>query len=240
MGAWQQRKGRANLSRRPAATAVNAGTVRGLGYRCTPVPTSRHWSSAHQRKICRLPCTRSKPKTASAATRPRHTKGRPNRQPTEQAGFGPPAGQPRVGQLFRGGCAGGAWQRLWWPQGWVACQAWWAVRPSHQLIMPPSVLPAVATTMAGQINEAAAPNRPTTAGSEPMGNKVAEIKAMTNTVLKPMRQGQPVQKGGNPSIRGGSKCWGARLARRRAVRSSFFTASGCPKNEQLQYAPFTF
>ena len=83
----------------------------------------------------------------------------------------------------------------------------------HQLIMPPSVLPAVATKMAGQNKSGRSCSRPTTAGSEPMGNKVAEIKAMTNTVLKPNsgRASQCKRVGIQASIRAasvGGQGWG--------------------------------
>src|SRR5574344_81007 len=125
--------------------------------------------------------------------------------------------------------------------GLVACQAWWAMRPSHQLIMPPSVLPAVATKMAGQNKSGRSCNRPTTAGSEPMGNKVAEIKAMTNTVLKPNsgRASQCKRVGIQASIRAIS-VGGHKLGKTACCADEFFTASGCPKNEQLQYPSFTF
>ena len=53
------------------------------------------------------------------------------------------------------------------------------------LIAPPTVLPAVATSTAGQNSSGLSLTRPNTAGSEPSGNSVAEMKATRNKVLKP-------------------------------------------------------
>src|SRR5688572_27625439 len=50
---------------------------------------------------------------------------------------------------------------------------------------PPSVLPAVATRIAGQKSSGFSLMRPNTAGSEPIGSKVAETSATTKTVLRP-------------------------------------------------------
>ena len=67
-----------------------------------------------------------------------------------------------------------------------ACStALWAPRPMAQLTAPPSVLPAVATRMAGQNRSGLSLMRPNTAGSEPMGSRVADTNATTKTVLKP-------------------------------------------------------
>jgi hypothetical protein len=51
--------------------------------------------------------------------------------------------------------------------------------------MPPSVLPAVATKMALQNRSGFSLSSPNSAGSEPMGSSVAEMKAATNSVLRP-------------------------------------------------------
>jgi hypothetical protein len=47
------------------------------------------------------------------------------------------------------------------------------------------VLPAVATSTAGQNIAGLSLTRPKTTGSEPSGSKVAEMKDTTNTVLRP-------------------------------------------------------
>ena len=51
--------------------------------------------------------------------------------------------------------------------------------------MPPKVLPAVATKMADQNRSGLILIKPKTAGSEPNGNKVAEMNEIKNTVDKP-------------------------------------------------------
>ena len=60
-----------------------------------------------------------------------------------------------------------------------------APKPSHQSSAPPKVLPAVATKIAGQNKVGLSLTRPKTTGSEPRGNRVADMKDTTNTVLSP-------------------------------------------------------
>ena len=60
-------------------------------------------------------------------------------------------------------------------------------QPIHQSSAPPKVLPAVATKMVGQNKSGLSLIKPNTTGSEPMGNKVADMKDTTNTVLRPKR-----------------------------------------------------
>lgn len=62
---------------------------------------------------------------------------------------------------------------------------WCAPRPIHQVTTPPSVLPAVATAMAGQNSSGLSLTRPNSTGSEPIGNSVAATKATTNSVDSP-------------------------------------------------------
>jgi hypothetical protein len=51
--------------------------------------------------------------------------------------------------------------------------------------MPPNVLPAVATKIACQNKSGLSLIKPKTAGSDPNGKSVAEMKAMVKTVDKP-------------------------------------------------------
>src|SRR5689334_21418418 len=53
--------------------------------------------------------------------------------------------------------------------------------------MPPSVLPAVATSTAGQKSSGLSLMRPNSAGSDPSGSSVAETKDTTKSVDKPKR-----------------------------------------------------
>ena len=75
--------------------------------------------------------------------------------------------------------------RWWLPDPRQRFTALCVPQPIHQLNMPPSVLPAVATKMAGQNSSGLSLTKPNSTGSEPIGNKVAEMKATTNTVLRP-------------------------------------------------------
>ena len=93
--------------------------------------------------------------------------GRPFRQPSKQA-LGP-------------GFASQTQARWWLPN---ECQRFTALcvpQPIHPLNMPPSVLPAVVTKMAGQKRPKLSSAQPKTAGSDPMGSKGADTKDTTNT-----------------------------------------------------------
>ena len=66
-----------------------------------------------------------------------------------------------------------------------------------EVMAPPTVLPAVATSTAGQNRSGLSLTSPNTAGSEPIGSSVAETSATTKTVLSPiLRQGERGQQGG--------------------------------------------
>lgn len=71
--------------------------------------------------------------------------------------------------------------------------------PSHQSSIPPRVLPIVATIMATQYKCGLTETYPNKMGSEPTGNKVAEIKALINTAGKPT-DGIPKKSKNWPSI----------------------------------------
>src|SRR5687768_10529043 len=88
--------------------------------------------------------------------------------------------------------------------------------------MPPSVLPAVATRIALQNRSGLSFSNPNSAGSEPIGNSVAEMNETMNSVLRPKRGSD--NRASDDSIHSGmgADVTGARpLQRREAADVSF-------------------
>ena len=160
------------------------------------------------RRTCRSPCTARTARRRGAASRRPRTADRRRRAATRAGTRADRSARASAARAdARRGVVGDA---LVGALGAVA-------HPPREA--PPTVLPAVATSIAGQNSSGLSLTSPKTTGSEPIGSSVAETNATTKTVLSPYcGRAKRGQQGRDP----------ASIARMHTKRGRTPSGSTCP------------